>query len=186
MIDGPAVERAMASMIEAVGEDPSREGLQDTPRRVAHAYAELFSGVGKDPKEELASAFEEEYRDMVILRDMPFYSMCEHHFLPFFGQVHLGYLPDGKVVGVSKLAKVVDTLAKRPQMQERLTAQIAEAIQEAIHPDGVVVVTWAEHLCMTMRGIKKPGTKVVTSAIRGDFRNCSVTREQFLSLVLGS
>ena len=183
MIDEHAVEQAMSAMLEAIGEDFHREGLRGTPRRVAQSYAEIFSGIDKDPVEELVVVFEEGHREMVIVKDLPFYSMCEHHFLPFFGIAHLGYLPDGNVVGVSKLARVVDVLSRRPQLQERLTTQIAEAILEAAHPDGVAVVTSAEHLCMTMRGIKKPGTNVVTSATRGAFRKSAVTRAEFLSLV---
>ncbi len=186
MIDGSAIEKAVARIIEAIGDDAAREGLRGTPGRVASAYAELFSGIGKDPSEELCSGFEEDHRDMVILRDMPFYSMCEHHFLPFFGTAHLGYLPNGKVVGVSKLARVVDILAKRPQMQERLTAQIADTIFDAVHPDGVVVSISAEHLCMTMRGVQVPGTKVLTLATRGDFKGSTVTLEQLVSIVQGS
>ncbi len=183
MIDGPAIEQAMSAMIEAIGEDPRREGLRGTPERVARAYAEIFRGIGEDPAAELEVGFEEGHREMVIIKDLPFYSMCEHHFLPFFGVAHLGYLPDGKVVGVSKLARVVEILSRRPQLQERFTTQIAEAIQAAVHPIGVAVVTSAEHLCMTMRGIKKPGTSVVTSATRGAFRKSAVNRSEFLSLV---
>ena len=186
MIDGSAIEKAVARIIEAIGDDAAREGLKGTPGRVASAYAELFSGIGKNPSEELRSGFEEDHRDMVILRDMPFYSMCEHHFLPFFGTAHLGYLPNGKVVGVSKLARVVDILAKRPQMQERLTAQIADTIFDAVHPDGVAVIISAEHLCMTMRGVNVPGTKVLTLATRGDFKGSIVTLEQLVSIVKGS
>ena len=186
MIDGPAIERATTLIIEAIGDDPSREGLRGTPDRVARAYAEIFSGIGKDPLEELLVGFEEGHREMVVLKGLPFYSMCEHHFLPFIGVAHLGYLPDGKVVGVSKLARVVEILSKRPQLQERLTTQIAETILEGMHPDGVAVITSAEHLCMNMRGIKKPGATVITSATRGEFRKSSITREEFLSLVHGS
>ncbi len=187
MVDRPAIERAISSVIEAIGEERGREGLVGTPRRVAEMYAELFIGLTLDPVEELATGFEEGHREMVILRDIPFYSMCEHHLLPFYGVAHVGYIPNtnGRVVGASKLARVVDILAKRPQLQERLTSQIADAIIQALKPDGVAVVVKAEHMCMTMRGIKKPGTNVVTSATRGLFRNKAATRAEFLSLVQG-
>jgi GTP cyclohydrolase I len=174
-------------MIDAIGEDRQREGLRETPRRVADMYAELFSGMDQDPREVLAVGFEEGHREMVVFRDIPFYSMCEHHLLPFFGNAHLGYIPNnnGRVVGASKLARVVEILARRPQLQERLTRQIADTITEAIQPDGVAVVIEAEHLCMTMRGIKKPGSNIITSATRGLFRNRAATRAEFLSLVKG-
>ncbi len=182
-MDGSAIENAIQAIIEAIGEDRSREGLRGTSQRVAKAYSEIFSGIDSDPAIELIVGFEEGHQEMVILKDLPFYSMCEHHFLPFFGVTHVGYIPDGKVVGVSKLARVVDVLSKRPQMQERLTTQIAETISDTLKADGVAVVTWAEHLCMTMRGIKKPGSKVITSAVRGHFRKSAITRNEFLSLV---
>jgi len=187
MIDKEKIKRAAISLIEAIGEDPSRESLKDTPRRIAEMYAELFCGIDVDPKSELIIGFEEEHHEMIILRDIPFYSMCEHHLLPFYGVAHVGYIPseDGKVVGVSKLARVVEICARRPQLQERMTRQIADAIFEALHPDGVAVVVRAEHLCMTMRGIKKPGANVVTSAVRGTFRSKIVTRSEFLSLIGG-
>jgi len=151
-------------------------------------YAELFSGIDVDPKNELMIGFEEGHHEMIVLRDIPFYSMCEHHLLPFYGVAHVGYIPseDGRVVGVSKLARVVEICARRPQLQERMTRQIADAIFEALHPDGVAVVVRAEHLCMTMRGIKKPGANVVTSAVRGTFRSKIATRSEFLSLISGS
>jgi GTP cyclohydrolase I len=150
-------------------------------------YAEIFSGLYMDAKSELTVGFEVGHREMVILRDIPFYSMCEHHLLPFYGVVHIGYIPnkEGRVVGVSKLARVVEIFAKRPQLQERMTSQIADAILEALQPDGVAVVVQAEHLCMTMRGIKKPGSNVLTSATRGLFRTRAATRAEFLSLVQG-
>lgn len=177
----------MFSMIEAIGEDPRREGVKDTPRRVAEMYAELFSGLDADPKAELAVDFGEGYEEMVILRDIPFYSMCEHHLLPFYGVAHVGYIPSrgGRVVGVSKLARVVEICARRPQLQERMTQQIADAIFEALQPEGVAVVIQAEHLCMVMRGIKKPGTTVITSSVRGNFRSKVATRSEFLSLIQG-
>ena len=185
MIDQRRIEQAVLSIIEAVGENPKREGLCGTPRRIAEMYTELFAGMNMDPKEELAVGFEEGHREMVIVKDIPFYSLCEHHFLPFFGVVHVGYIPneDGRVVGASKLARVVEVLSKRLQIQERLTTQIADVIVEALHPDGVAVVIQAEHLCMTMRGIKKPGSNLVTSANRGNFRSKPATRAEFLSLV---
>ena len=187
MIDQEKVQLATASLIEAIGQDPSREGVKDTPRRVAEMYAELFSGLDADPKAELTVGFEEGHYEMVILRDIPFYSMCEHHLLPFYGVAHVGYVPSpgGKVVGVSKLARVVEIFARRPQLQERMTKQIADTIFEALKPDGVGVVIEAEHLCMIMRGIKKPGTSVITSAVRGSFRSKAITRSEFLSLIQG-
>ncbi len=185
MVDKNKIEAAALSIIYALGEDPNRQGLKDTPRRIADMYTEIFAGIGRDAKEELAVGFEEGHREMVILRDIPFYSMCEHHLLPFFGVAHVGYIPnkDGRVVGISKIARVVDVYAKRLQLQERMTTQIAEAIMEALQPVGVAVVLKAEHLCMIMRGIKKPGTNVVTSAMRGIFRSSAATRAEFLSLV---
>ena len=187
MIDQAKIESAMLSMIEAIGEDPRREGLQGTPRRVAEMYTELFSGLDMDARAELSVGFEEGHREMVILKDIPFYSMCEHHLLPFYGVVHVGYIPNdgGRVVGVSKLARVVEIFAKRPQLQERMTTQIADAIVEALQPAGVAVVIQAEHLCMTMRGIEKPGSNVITSATRGNFRSRAATRAEFLALVQG-
>jgi GTP cyclohydrolase I len=186
-IDQAKIEQAVASIIEAIGDDPQRQGLVGTPQRVAEMYAELFSGMDKDPREELTVGFEEGHREMVVLKDIPFYSMCEHHLLPFFGVAHVGYIPNmnGRVVGVSKIARVVEVVAHRPQLQERMTTQIAEAILDALQPEGVAVVIQAEHLCMTMRGIKKPGSNIVTSANRGLFRQRPATRAEFLSLVQG-
>ena len=185
MVDQAKIEQAVISIIEAVGEDPKREGLVGTPQRIADMYAELFSGLGEDPKQELIVGFEEGHREMVVIKDIPFYSMCEHHLLPFYGVVHVGYIPNtsGRVVGASKLARVVEIIARRLQLQERMTTQIAEAISEALRPDGVAVVIQAEHLCMTMRGIKKPGSNIITSATRGLFRSKAATRAEFLSLV---
>ena len=185
MIDQAKIEKAVVSIIEAIGEDPKREGMVGTPRRIAEMYSELFAGLDRDPKEELMVGFEEGHREMVILRDIPFYSMCEHHLLPFYGVVHVGYIPKGPVVGASKLARVVEILSRRPQIQERLTTQIAETILEVINPDGVAVVIEAEHMCMTIRGVKKPGSNVITSATRGLFRDRAATRAEFLSLVQG-
>jgi len=187
LVDREKIERAVTSIIEAIGEDPNREGLVGTPQRIAEMYAELFSGLDKDPKEELSVGFEEGHREMVIVKDIAFYSMCEHHLLPFYGLAHIGYIPsgDGRVVGVSKLARVVEIIARRPQLQERMTTQIADTILEAVGADGVAVIIQAEHLCMTMRGIKKPGANIVTSAMRGLFRRKAATRNEFLCLVQG-
>ena len=187
MLDEAAIKAAVESIILAIGEDPGRDGLADTPRRVAEMYGELFSGMKKDPVKELKVGYELGHREMVILKDIPFYSMCEHHLLPFYGVVHIGYIPnnDGRVVGISKLARVVEILAKRPQVQERLATQIAEAIMEGLKPGGVAVVIQAEHLCMVMRGIKKPGASVITSALRGTFRKKAAARAEFMSLIQG-
>ena len=185
MFDEAEIRQAVTSIIKAIGEDPQREGLAETPRRVAEMYAELFMGLNMDPKAELTVGFEEGHREMVILKDIPFYSMCEHHLLPFFGVTHIGYIPnaDGRVVGASKLARVVEIIARRPQLQERMTSQVANAIDEALNPNGVAVVIQAEHLCMTMRGIKKPGSNVITSALRGSFRRRAASRAEFFSLI---
>ncbi|MBI4217003.1 MAG: GTP cyclohydrolase I FolE [Chloroflexi bacterium] len=184
-VDQGRIAAAVAAMIKAIGEDPTREGLVDTPQRIAEMYVELFSGLEMDPAQELSVGFEEGHNEMVILKDIPFYSMCEHHFLPFYGVAHVGYIPNGRVVGASKVARAVEILARRPQLQERLTTQIADSILRALQPKGVAVVIQAEHLCMTMRGIKKPGSNVITSATRGLFRARSVTRAEFLSLLQG-
>jgi len=183
MIDQDKIKRAVHEILTAIGEDPSREGIKETPRRIAEMYAEVFSGMKEDPRDVLSVGFEEGHHEMVILKDIPFYSMCEHHLLPFYGMVHIGYIPKGRVVGASKLGRVVEILAKRPQLQERLTTQIADTIAEALQPQGVAVVIEAEHLCMTMRGVKKPGSNIVTSAMRGSFRSRAVTRAEFLSLI---
>ncbi len=185
MVDQEKIVQAMEAVIEAIGENPQREGIRDTPRRIADMYSELFSGMDIDPSAELLVGFEEGHKEMVILKDIPFYSMCEHHFLPFYGVAHVGYIPNGRVVGVSKLARVVEVLARRPQLQERMTSQIADTILQAIAPEGVAVVVQAEHLCMTMRGIKKPGSNVITSATRGSFRRSAVTRSEFMTLLQG-
>ncbi|MSQ10437.1 MAG: GTP cyclohydrolase I FolE [Dehalococcoidia bacterium] len=177
------IEDAFRSVLNAIGEDPGREGLVTTPARIAEMYGELFSGLTEDPLLELSSGFEEGHQEMVILKDIDFYSMCEHHFLPFFGTAHVGYIPRGRIVGVSKLARVVEILSRRPQIQERLTSQIADTIRQALEPAGVAVVMKAEHLCMTMRGVKKPGSRVVTSATRGLFRRDPRTRAEFLALL---
>ncbi len=187
MLDEAKIRTAVTSIIEAIGEDPNREGLVDTPSRVAEMYAELFMGLGRDPRKELTVSYEEGHREMVIVRDIPFYSMCEHHLLPFYGMVHIGYIPDadGRIVGLSKLARVVDIIARRPQIQERMTTQIADAIMKGLNPSGVAVVVQAEHLCMIMRGIKKAGSSITTSAIRGAFRSRVESRAEFFSLIQG-
>ncbi len=187
MIDEAKIRTAVTSIIKAIGEDPEREGLADTPSRVAEMYTELFMGVGKDAKEEMQVVYEAGHREMVVLRYVPFYSMCEHHLLPFYGVAHIGYVPNdtGRVVGASKLARVVEIIAQRPQIQERMTTEIADAIVDGIKPDGAAVVIQAEHLCMIMRGIKKPGSNIVTSAVSGTFRTHPETRAEFFSLVQG-
>jgi GTP cyclohydrolase I len=184
-VDKERIAAAVREILEAIGEDPEREGLRQTPQRVAKMYAELFAGLAIDPYETLSVGFEERHHEMVILKDIPFYSLCEHHLLPFLGSVHVGYIPNGRVVGLSKLARVVDAFAWRPQLQERLTSQVADCIVETLKPDGVAVVVEAEHLCLTFRGAKKPGSRVVTSAMRGQFRRSALTRSEFLSLVQG-
>ena len=185
-VDTARIERAVHEIIEALGEDPRREGLIETPARVARMYAELFGGLAIDPADFLRVGFEAEHDEMVILRDIPFYSVCEHHFMPFHGTAAVGYIPAGRVVGISKLARLVDGYARRPQLQERLTSQVADALMDTLRPDGVAVVIEAEHLCMTQRGIKKPGSRMITSATRGTFRQNEVTRSEFLSLVRSS
>ena len=187
MFDKARIEAAVTAIIKAIGENPEREGLVDTPKRVADMYAELFNGLGKNPKEELTVGFEEGYREMIIVRDIPFYSMCEHHLLPFYGVAHVGYIPNvtGRVVGLSKLARVVEIVASRLQLQERMTTEIADTIVDGLKPDGVGVIIQAEHLCMIMRGMKKSGSAMVTSALRGTFRRKAETRAEFFSLIQG-
>jgi len=181
--DQERIRQAITSIIEALGEDPGREGLTDTPRRIAEMYADIFSGMAEDPEKHLEIGFDEDHQEMVIAKDIPFYSMCEHHFLPFHGMAHIGYIPRGRVVGASKLSRVVEVFARRLQLQERLTTQIADTIVKVLEPRGVAVIMEAEHLCMTMRGIKKPGSKMVTSAMRGLFRERAATRAEFLNLI---
>lgn len=185
MLDESKIREAVTSIIKAIGEDPQREGLINTPTRVAEMYSELFMGLNRDPREELSVGYELGHREMVIVRDIPFYSMCEHHLLPFYGTAHIGYLPDiqGRVVGLSKLARVVEIIASRPQIQERLTTEIADAVMDGLKPSGVAVVIQAEHMCMIMRGVKKPGSNIITSAVRGAFRTHSDIRTEFLSLL---
>jgi GTP cyclohydrolase I len=173
----------MHHLLRSIGDNPDREGLADTPRRIAAMYEELFEGLNQDPVEALSVGFEEGHDEMVILRDIPFYSMCEHHFLPFHGKAAVGYLPDGRIVGLSKIARALEIFARRPQVQERLTTQLAECIGDVLEARGVGVVIEAEHTCMTARGIKKPGSKMVTSAMRGLFRDDVNTRQEFLGLI---
>src|SRR6266540_552367 len=184
-IDQQRIASAAREIIDAIGEDPDREGLLRTPERIAEMYVQLFSGLFEDPLTVLATGFEESHKEMVVLKNIPFYSLCEHHFLPFHGQAHVGYVPEGRIVGVSKIARAINILAHRPQMQERLTSQIADTLMQGLSPDGVAVVIEAEHLCLTMRGAQNPGTIMITSAIRGGFRRRGVTRAEFLSLVQG-
>ncbi len=181
------IEKAVREILIAIGEDPGREGLRETPGRVARMYEEIFKGVGQDASKELKVLFTEEHDEMVLLKDIPFYSMCEHHLLPFIGKAHVAYIPvNNKVLGLSKIARLVDTVSKRPQLQERLTSQIADTLMKSIKPNGVLVVVEAEHLCLTMRGIKKPGSKMVTSAVRGLFRKSQATRSEALALIRSS
>jgi GTP cyclohydrolase I len=181
--DAGAVEESLHALIRSLGEDADREGLVGTPERMTRMYRELFEGLFLDPEEVLSVGFDEGHDEMVILREIPFYSMCEHHFLPFHGQAHVGYLPDGRIVGLSKLARAVEIFAKRPQVQERLTTQIAECVERVLGARGVGVVIEAEHLCMTARGVRKPGSRMVTSAMRGLFRRDPQTRAEFLQLI---
>ena len=182
-MDREKITQAVRSILEAIGEDPTREGLVDTPRRVADMYEEIFAGLGTDPSEHLRVGFEERHKEMIVLRDIPFNSTCEHHLLPFVGKAHVGYIPAGRIVGISKLARVVEGFAHRPQLQERLTSQIADAIEETLQPRGVGVIIEAQHFCMIVRGVKKPGSTMVTSAMRGIFRNNPPTRAEFLTFV---
>lgn len=182
-MDLQRIRKAVREIIISVGEDPDREGLRDTPRRVAEMYAEVFSGLREDPADVLRIGFEEGHQEMVIVKDIPFYSMCEHHFLPFHGVAHVGYIPNGRVVGLSKLARAVEILARRPQLQERLSSQLADAVMRSLEPQGVAVVISANHLCMQMRGVRKPGSLTVTSAMRGVFQRSAATRAEFMSLV---
>jgi len=184
-VDLAAIEKAARQILVAVGEDPDREGLQQTPARVARMYQELFAGMHEDPAVHLGVGFREQYDEMVVLRDIPFYSMCEHHLLPFMGQAHVAYLPRGRVVGLSKLARVVESFARRPQVQERLTCQIADMIMDKLDAKGSAVIIEATHTCMTIRGVRKPGAVMVTSAMRGTFRANLATRNEAINLLTG-
>jgi GTP cyclohydrolase IA len=184
-VDLPRIEKAVREILAAVGEDPERNGLLDTPARVARMYAELFSGLHLDPGRHLKRVFEESYDEMVLVRDISFNSMCEHHLLPFMGVAHVGYVPNGKVAGLSKLARVVEEVSKRPQVQERMTEHIADLMETELEAKGVVVVLEASHSCMTIRGIRKPGSLTVTSSVRGLFRTNESSRAEALSLING-
>ena len=184
MFDKDKIKKAVELIIEAIGEDKNREGLKETPERIADMYEEIFKGLYENPREHLKNGFvEEKHHEMVILRNISFFSMCEHHFLPFFGKAHIGYIPGKKLVGISKIARVVDIVARKPQLQERMTSEIADIIFEEVNPLGVGVVIEAEHLCMVMRGVKKMGSLIVTSAIRGGFEKYASTRSEFLMLI---
>ena len=185
-MDKEKIKRAVRDILEAIGEDPDREGLKDTPDRVARMYEEIFCGIFQDPREHLKVTFpEESHEEMVIVKDIPFYSCCEHHLVPFFGKAHVVYIPKGgRLTGLSKLARVVETIAKRPQLQERIAKETADIIMEELRPYRVMVVIEAEHMCMTMRGVKKPGSKTVTSAVRGVFAKDIATRTEAMNLIL--
>ena len=184
-MDLPRIERAVREILAAVGEDPDREGLLETPARVARMYAELFSGLRATPARHLKRVFPEEYDELVLVRDISFNSMCEHHLLPFIGKAHVGYLPRGKVVGLSKLARVVEEVSHRPQVQERMTHQIADLLQKELDPKGVVVVIEAAHSCMTIRGVRKPGSLTITSAVRGLFKTNQSSRAEVMAFIQG-
>lgn len=183
-MDKKKIERAVREILEAIGEDPDRKDLLDTPRRVAEMYEEIFSGIGKKPEEELEVVLDQKHNEIILLKGIPIYTVCEHHLLPFVGRAHVAYIPkNGRVTGLSKLARVVDILSKRPQVQERLTTQIAEIIMSKLKPMGVMVIIEAEHMCMSMRGIRKPGAMTVTSAVRGIFKENQKTRAETLALI---
>ena len=182
-MDHDKLVMAARLMLEAIGEDPEREGLKETPERMARMYAEVFEGLHKDPGKSLKTIFTENYDEIVLVKDIPFASMCEHHLLPFMGKAHVAYMPDGKVLGISKLARAVELFAKRPQVQERLTNQIADLVDSIAAPKGVAVVIEATHTCMTIRGVKKPGSSVITSAMRGLFRYNQATRNELMNLL---
>ncbi len=183
--DLPRIERAIREILLAVGEDPERDGLRDTPGRVARAMTEQFGGLLLAPRDVLTTVFDADHEEMVLVRDIELYSTCEHHLVPFFGLAHVGYIPNekGQITGLSKLARLVDVYARRPQVQERMTSQIADAMMEILEPRGVIVIIEAEHLCMSMRGVRKPGAKTVTSAVRGSFLSSETTRLEAMSLL---
>ena len=187
-MDKAKIEEGVRLILEGIGEDPAREGLLETPARVARMYEEVFAGLTEDPARHFETTFDEHHEEMVLVRDIPFYSMCEHHLVPFFGKAHVAYIPaaDGRICGLSKLARLVEAFAKRPQVQERLTAQVADTLIAELNPQGVIVVIEAEHLCMSLRGVKKPGAKTITSAVRGAFEKSQATRAEALSLILRS
>ncbi len=185
-VDQPRIEAAVREILAAIGDDPDRDGLQDTPARVARAYEEFFSGLDQDPAEVLSTVFELGHEEMILVKDIELYSMCEHHLVPFHGVAHVAYIPgvDGRITGLSKLARLVDMYARRPQVQERLTTQVADALVDELGARGVIVVVEAEHLCMSMRGVRKPGSRTVTSAVRGVMRHAA-TRAEAMSLIVG-
>jgi len=185
-IDTGRIERAVREILLAIGEDPDRDGLAETPARVARAYAEQFSGLAQRPEDVLATVFDADYDELILVRDIEVYSTCEHHLVPFFGLAHVGYIPNekGQITGLSKLARLVDVYARRPQVQERMTSQIADALMTVLEPRGALVVIEAEHLCMSMRGVRKPGAKTVTSAVRGIMRDSDRTRAEAMSLLM--
>ena len=185
-VDRPRIERAVREILAAIGEDPDREGLQETPARVARMYAEMFSGLHADPRVHLRKFFREKYDEVVLMTDISFHSMCEHHMLPFMGKAHIGYMPAGRVVGLSKLARVVEAVSRRPQVQERMTETIADLLVEELEAKGVAVVIEAEHSCMTIRGVRKPGSLCVTSAMRGIFRSHLSSRSEIMTLIYGN
>jgi len=187
LVDKPLLEEHVRALLLAIGEDVDRDGLKDTARRVADMYEEIFAGIGKNPVDEIDVLFEENHDEMVMVKDIALYSVCEHHLVPFVGQAHVAYIPNtkGQITGLSKLVRLVDVVAKRPQVQERMTMQIADALEEALQPRGVLVVIEAEHLCMSMRGVRKPGTLTVTSAVRGLFRKNDATRAEAMQLIFG-
>ena len=183
-MDKRTIQDATRVILKAIGENPNRKDLRETPRRVAQMYEEIFSGVGKDPRKELEVILDQKHDEIILLKSIPLYSICEHHLLPFIGKAHIAYIPkNGRVTGLSKLARVVDILSKRPQVQERLTTQIADIIMSKLKPQGVMVVVEAEHLCMSMRGVQKPGARTVTSAVRGIFKANEKTRAETLALI---
>lgn len=184
-VDLPRIERAVREILASVGENPEREGLRETPERVARMYAEMFGGLREDPRDHLQKFFTEKYDEVVLVRDISFCSMCEHHLLPFMGKAHIGYLPNGKVVGLSKLARVVDSVSKRPQVQERMTQTIADLLENELQARGVAVVVEATHSCMAIRGIRKPGSVCVTSSMKGVFRTNSSSRGEIMQLIYG-
>ena len=185
--DDVAVEKAVRDLLIAVGEDPDREGLRETPARMARAYRELFAGLHQQPEDVLQTTFDAGHDELVIVKDIPFYSVCEHHLVPFHGEAHVGYIPNatGRITGLSKLARLVDVYARRPQVQERLTTQVADSLMEILEPTGVIVVIEAEHLCMAMRGVRKPGAKTITSAVRGALLRSAASRSEAMSLIMG-
>ena len=186
-MDMDKIEEGVKLILEGIGEDPQREGLQKTPERVARMYAECFAGLEEDPAVHFETTFDEHSQELILLRDIPFFSMCEHHLAPFYGTANIAYIPaaDGRICGLSKLARLVEVFARRPQVQERLTSQVADTLVEQLNPRGVAVVMEAEHLCMSMRGVKKPGAKTVTNAMRGIFKEDAATRAEALSLLMG-